>query len=464
MGDDPLGCAADIVWDLHLYRLCDAICADAFGKTGRLFRKSQTHLKTGAIPTHGFAKRLGGAIIAMTVAGVLWLGCLSYFFAKPASHFYTASGISPVGRGLAKHQLRLWRNPALREGELQKMRASNAEWDFMGRSFLVWSLANMALAEPSDSAAHLEVIDSIIEETTRLEAEKGMFFFLMPYARLRPFVKQPGHSLFLDGEIALMMAARCLVSPNEHYRVELTARIHAIVERLESSPTMVLESYPDECWMFDHVVALAAFRAFDRLSSEDHSDLVRKWVTLARQKLVHRESGLLISSFTTDLTPLDGPQGSSIWMIAHCLQVIDESFARDQFERARHELIGTTLGFSYAREWPKSWPGRADIDSGPVVPFFQISAGSSGMAFIGATAFHNDELLRSLAASLDFAGFPKTRSGELHYCASNQVGDAALLYSTTLGPLWEKIREPKVTVGGASGGGGKAGITFKTRL
>jgi hypothetical protein len=67
------------------------------------------------------------------------------------------------------------------------------------------------------------------------------------------------------------------------------------------------------------------------------------------------------------------------------------------------------------------------------------------MAFIGATAFHDDKLVSSLAASLDFAGFPNARSGELRYCASNQVGDAALLYSTTLGPLWERIREPKVS-------------------
>ena len=28
------------------------------------------------------------------------------------------------------------------------MRSSNAEWDFMGRSFLVWSLVKMGLREP----------------------------------------------------------------------------------------------------------------------------------------------------------------------------------------------------------------------------------------------------------------------------------------------------------------------------
>ena len=61
------------------------------------------------------------------------------------------------------------------------------------------------------------------------------------------------------------------------------------------------------------------------------------------------------------------------------------------------------------------------------------------MAFIGACAFHDDTFLKPLAATLDFAGFPSRTHGRLKYCASNQVGDAALLYATTLGPLWQKV-------------------------
>src|SRR5207249_284623 len=106
-------------------------------------------------------------------------------------------------------------------------------------------------------------------------------------------------------------------------------------------------------------------------------------------------------------------------------------FARDQYRRARKELGRTTLGFSYAREWPVSWNGPADIDSGPIIPVFNISAGSSGMAFIGASAFEDQIFLSTLAATLDFAAFPSRRSGKLKYCASNQVGDAALLYAAT---------------------------------
>jgi len=46
---------------------------------------------------------------------------------------------------------------------------------------------------------------------------------------------------------------------------------------------------------------------------------------------------------------------------------------------------------------------------------FNISAGSSGMAFIGASAFGDEKFLSSLAATLDFAAFsvPKGWAAEI---------------------------------------------------
>jgi len=91
------------------------------------------------------------------------------------------------------------------------MRVSNAEWDFMGRSYLVWSLANMSLRDPASKPLYLRTMDQIIDETLQLEKQEGMYFFLMPYAKDRPYLAQPAHSLFLDGEIALMLASRRMV-------------------------------------------------------------------------------------------------------------------------------------------------------------------------------------------------------------------------------------------------------------
>ncbi len=327
--------------------------------------------------------RILAGLAALVIAAVIWLPCLHLVFTRPLSDFRQNQGLSPKARQLAARHLQLWTDPALRNQELNRMRASNAEWDFMGRSYLVWSLANMALREPVSKPLYLRTMDQIIDETLRLEKQEGMYFFLMSYAKDRHYLVQPAHSLFLDSEIALMLASRRVVEEKPEYKPLLTERVNAMVERFQKSPRMLLESYPDECWMFDHCVALDAIKMADHLDGSDHSALIRDWLAMAKQKLVDRDSGLLISSFTTDGVPLDGPEGSTIWMVAHSLQLLDEDFARDQYRRARKELGETTL---------------------------------------------------------DFAGFPSRTGRRLKYCASNQVGDAALLYAATLGPLWQKVK------------------------
>jgi hypothetical protein len=392
-------------------------------------------------PCHrSLTARLIRAALGLVLAAAVWLPSLHLFYTKPAAEFHHPDGLSPKATQLAARHLQLWTDPALRQQELQKMRASNAEWDFMGRCFLVWSLANMGLRQPAAKATYLGVMDRIIDETLRLEKQEGMHFFLMPYSRAHPYEVQPARSLFLDGEIALMLAARRALEDNPAYRAPLAQRLELIIERMQQSPVLAAESYPDECWTFDHAVAIAAIKVADYVEGSDHAAFCRQWLDTARQRLLHPQTGLLISSYSRTGAPQDGPEGSTIWMVAHCLQLVDEPFARDQYQRARKELGRTMLGFGYAREWPASWKGPTDIDSGPIVPVLQISAGASGMALIGAAAFQDWDYLSSLAATLDMAAFPSRSRGGLRYCASNQVGDAAMLYAGVLGPLWEKVK------------------------
>ncbi len=151
-------------------------------------------------------------------------------------------------------------------------------------------------------------------------------------------------------------------------------------------------------------------------------------------------TGLLISSFRLDGARKDGPEGSSIWMVAHCLQLIDAAFARDQYARARRELGRELLGFGYAREWPDASRGPADVDSGPIVPLLRASPGSSGLALLGAAAFGDRDYFSALSASLDLAAFPTAEHGALRYAAGNLLGDAVVLYAQVLGPLWREVQ------------------------
>lgn len=367
--------------------------------------------------------------IVLAVATALWLPCLRFVF-RPAAD--PAAEI----QGLLKTQQAIWTSSEQLAREQQRMREANAEWDFMSRTYFALSLANLALREPTRRDEYLATMDRLIDDTLRLEREHGQLFFMMNYGREGRFLHPEGRSIFEDGEIALMLAARRLVAEKDEYRGPLAERIAAMERAMRAGPVLCAESYPNECWTFCNTVALAALRVADAVDGTDHSALCREWVASAQRHLIDPGSGLLISSFTLKGEEQDGPEGSSLWMVAHCLQLVDPDFAADQYRRAKRLLARNVLGFGYAREWPPADAAVMDIDSGPIVPLLDASPSSSGLALLGAAAFGDTDYLRSLRASLKAGGFPRETKSGLKYCAGNQLGDAVLLYALVQGPLW----------------------------
>lgn len=389
------------------------------------------------------------SLVAVALAALIWIPAVHVLFAEDAG----AEGRARTRDGLMATQLALFEDPLSRAASLERMRGANAEWDFMGRTYLVLALANHALERPEERDRALEVIDELLEETLRLERRHGQEHFLMDYVHAGVFRDRSGRSVFVDGEVALMLAARQRVERSERWREPLGRRIRQIAGQMERGPVMSAESYPDECWTFCNTVALAAIRVSDTVTGEDHGELLRGWVATARERLIDPESGMLVSSFTHRGEPLDGPEGSSIFMAAHMLQIVDPVFAREQYELAREQLGVSFLGFGWSREWPAGWDGPADIDSGPVVPIIDASAGASGMALLGAAAFGDDAWLEELHTSLAFAAFPIREGGAVRYAAGNQVGDAVLLYSLAQGPLFRRVGPPPsepVALGGGA--------------
>ncbi len=386
--------------------------------------------------------------LLLAMAAAIWIPCLHLLFLPDPALLAGLPGaestdpnLPAITEALIAKQIALWRLPEDARQDVLRMRESNAEWDFMGRTYLVASLANVALARPERQAEYLPLIDLIIDDTLRLERDEGPLHFLMPYGRVKPFVQTPMRSQFLDGEIALMIGLRQLVAPLERYGPLLAERVDTMVARMKASPTWCTESYPDECWTFCNAVAVAAVKIADVAGGTDHGDFIAAWLKVVGERLVDPRTGILVSRFGySDGAHWEGPEGSTIWMVAHCLEILDEKMAREQYERARTELGGSLAGFGYSREWPRSWEGGGDVDAGVVIPVIGASAGGSGMALIGAASFRDRDYLSSLLTSLDFAAFPVEEDGALHYAASNQVGDAVLLYALTMGPAWDLVK------------------------
>lgn len=367
--------------------------------------------------------------LLFVVAVVVWLPCLHLIFREP-DHAALAAQLSARQRTLAL---------ADTTPERALLRRMNPEWDLMSRTFGVLAFTNLALTQPARRAEHLEVADALIQQTLRDESE-GHLFFLLPYGRREPFHDEAQRSLFVDGEVALMLAARQLVDPRADLAEPLRLRVNEVTRQLETAPLHLAESYPDEGWTFCNTIAVASLRLSDRVDGRSHADLIGRWLSSAKQHLVEPKTGLLRSSFRHGGAPLDGPEGSTLWLAAHMLQVVDPEFAEAQYRTARRELGHVALGFGWAAEWPKVLRNVDDVDSGPTIPLVEANAGSSGLALVGAAAFDDDDFLNGLVTSLGFAAFPVKDTTGLRYAAGNQLADAVLLYALVEGPLWARAR------------------------
>ena len=363
------------------------------------------------------------------VAACVWVASLHRWFTRDPDELV---------RPLAARQLALWSGDRDLEPNLDRLRRTNPEWDLMARTFAVLAFSNLALHDLELRSQYLAAIDRIIDRTARDLERGGMETFLLPYSRTRPFIDPAGRSLFSDGELALMIAARQLVERDPDRLEQARASIDRIVAQLERGPKLLGESYPDEVWIFCNAVALAAIRLYDASEGDRdrHAILFARWVASARATVVERGTGLLVAKTTIAGVALEGPEGSTLWLAVAMLRIVDDDFACDQYARARAELRGSFASFGWAREWPAAWPGRDDIDSGPTIPIVGANAGSSGLALVAARAFRDDGFTRELLASLNLAGFPL--DGGASYAAGNQLADAVILYALASGPLWER--------------------------
>jgi hypothetical protein len=389
------------------------------------------------------------AAASLALSAAIVLPSLHVFLRPPREDYARIEGPPRMARDLVSAQLDVWDR-----GDRSVNRGVNPEWDLGHHTFFALALANLALEPsiaPAERERHRGRVDAVLDE---LRARPPQHFHL-PYFDRAPFRDGRGRSLFLEGEMLLILAARLAVWPDDAQNVALEALAHRVVEQMGAGPVVMGESYPDECWTFDNTLALAALAVSRHVlgRSVDGADtLTRRWLQSV-PRLTDPHTGMIVASTTWEGRTLDGPEGSSAFAVAHFLELVDPALARDQYERARRHLVVRPLGFAYAREWPdpSSWgsdplperAGKPDVDSGPIIPLVHAGAGASGMAVLGAAAFHDEPLLAELVTSLELAAFPERKNGELRFLASNGLGDAVMLYAMAQGPLWRVVRGGK---------------------
>jgi hypothetical protein len=395
-------------------------------------------------------KKAATALGSIALAAAIWMPNAHRFFPTRTTaddDATTVTLVEPFERGLT-------------DEEVRAARRDNPEWDLMGRMYLSLLLANRAIASHDGGHDDIAALDRVIDDTESTLSREGQGAFMLPYKDAKPWIARERRSIFVDGEVLMMQAARAVAAdappPPSAYE-----RAAAIERAMRESPTLSGESYPDEAWTFCNTTALAALAMLDAADAVDaadaadanrgargdrsdragHAQLTNAWLATARTHLTDEKTGLLVTSYTRDGRVLQGPEGSSVFMVAHNLAFVDETFAREQYEKSRALLVENVLGFAYAKEWPSTEETSEDIDSGPIVPFFHASAGASGLAVLGARAFRDETTSFGLERSLAFVAFPeRDADGRIvRYAAANRLGDAVVAYARSFGPLRDKV-------------------------
>lgn len=354
--------------------------------------------------------------------------------------FY-AAGPSPqtrVDRLLAAQEA-AWTDPARREATIASLRRGNPEWDLMWRTFTVLSVLDVAVERPEQEDRWLALADDIIADTIAQEAH-GHGHFLLGYATFGPWRDPARRSVFVDGEIALMLGARRLVRDDPAVAALHRERVALVERAFDAAPRGLPESYPNEVWLFCVTNALVSLRMQDVLDGTDHNPTIDRFVAQARTELVDPASGLLGSEFTADAGALDGTEGSSVWLVATNLLLLDEPLARRQYEGATAALGHSLLGLGWANEWGAGWGGVVDIDSGPIVPVLGASPSSSGFALVASRAFGDARRHRPFVRGLRAADLLLVADPRLAAMAEAPMGDAIILHGLTAGPVWDRVR------------------------
>lgn len=209
---------------------------------------------------------------------------------------------------------------------------------------------------------------------------------------------------------------------------------------IESKYNLNLLSFPNKpIWLPDMLVTIVALSNYGKLYDGKYDDTLNHWITNAKSKWIHKESGLLAGQLPGQSRRVKGivMRGSHTALNCSYLTMVDDDFAREQYKqmckvmRKDVSLMGKKIcGVKeFLRKSPdfKMMPGDAGL------VFKGISAGGTAFAIGAATYFGDSEFRYQMLRTAELAGGTKKEKGMRHYKIANLflVGEATALAMRT---------------------------------
>jgi hypothetical protein len=302
-------------------------------------------------------------------------------------------------------------------------RRFDGEWLFGTYTMSAMGFGQVALARPDAREQDLDrmerCLDAMLAESARAYDREG--WGEDPMASLD---RTRGHVAWL-GYAGLALALHRTMRPVSRFAGREEAIAQAIARRFEASPSGLVETYPGETYPVDNAAALGALALHARATHASPPPALARGLQAIRAS-IDPASGLLAQHVVVDgaATSRGPARGSGTALATYFLAYADEPTSAALWRALRLSQLRTVLGFGAVLE-QSDGRSRGDVDSGPVVLGFGVSA--TGFA-LGASRTHGDrEAFRALYATAHLFGAPYDGA----YATGGPLGDAILFAMTT---------------------------------
>ena len=302
------------------------------------------------------------------------------------------------------------------------------------------ALASAASQDPASSARRAESIarmerclDAMLSPAARVFDRDAWSFDALASTDAPPGSSQDrGHVAYL-GYAGLALGLHRLVEPSSRFDERHDAIVAALARRFEASPTGLVETYPGETYPVDNTAAIGALALHAKATHSAPPPAIARGLEAIRIHGIQLESGLLAQAVdSSTAAPRDPGRGSGTALAAYFLAFSDHAMSASLYRAVHRDLFRTVIGFGAVLEHPASCEtcsSRVDIDSGPVVAGFGVSA--TGFA-IGASRANDDrDAFASLYATAHLFGAPFDEGGTRTFATGGPLGDAILFAMLT---------------------------------
>ena len=174
-----------------------------------------------------------------------------------------------------------------------------------------------------------------------------------------------GHAYLGYMNLALgMLRAVDPATPHAALHDRLTA---ALADRLDRSPTGLIETYPGETWPPDVAAVAGSIGLHAAVTGVDRRALLERWSKRFEACALHRSGYLVQRVRSGGCKPVDAPRGSGTAIASYFLSFADTRLSRRLLEGLRREGRACALGFCGIREYAPGFHGKGDVDAGPML-------------------------------------------------------------------------------------------------